>query len=80
MDEASILILIAHYSPKAWVGAGDIAQKPPHLTMEHDLGSGKVSSNPFAARKQTSLLHRVVESGARHSTLPNMRAYRSSKA
>ena len=80
MDDASILILIAHYSPKAWVGAGDIAQKPPHLTMEHDLGPGKVSSNPFAAQKQTSLLHRVVESGARHSILSNMRAYGSSKA
>ncbi|KAI1053698.1 hypothetical protein LB507_007280 [Fusarium sp. FIESC RH6] len=76
MDEASILILIAHYSPKAWVIVGDIAQKPPRLTMEHDFGPGKVSSNPFAAQKQTSLLHRVVESGAQHSALrKNMRAH-----
>jgi hypothetical protein len=76
MDEASLLILIAHYTPKAWVITGDIAQKPPHLTMEHDLGPGKVSSNPFAVQKQTSPLHRVVEGGAKHSTLSmNMRAH-----
>ncbi|RBR22131.1 uncharacterized protein FIESC28_04636 [Fusarium coffeatum] len=44
MDEASILILIAHYSPKAWIVTGDIAQKPPHLTMEHDLDIGTLQS------------------------------------
>ncbi|KAL4725501.1 hypothetical protein ACLX1H_007650 [Fusarium chlamydosporum] len=78
MDETSLLILIAHYSPKAWVITGDIAQKPPHLTMEHDLGPGQITSNPFAAQKQTSLLHRVVEGNAKHSTLSmNMRAHGS---
>ncbi|KAH7256546.1 hypothetical protein BKA59DRAFT_76231 [Fusarium tricinctum] len=69
---------IAHLSPKAWVVVGDIAQIPPHLTMEHDLGPGKTTSNPFALQKQTSLLHRVVEGGARHSTLRmNMLAHRN---
>lgn len=40
MDEASILILISSFSPDASIIPGDIAQKPPHLTMEHDLGVG----------------------------------------
>jgi hypothetical protein len=76
MDEASLFILIANFAPKAWVITGDIAQKPPHLTMEHDLGPGKVSSNPFAVQKQTSVEHRVVEGGAKHSSLSmNMRAH-----
>jgi hypothetical protein len=76
MDEVSLLIPIAHFSPKAWVVVGDISQKPPHITMEHDLGPGKTTSNPFAFQKQTSLLHRVLEGGARHSTLSmNMRAH-----
>ncbi|SPJ71089.1 uncharacterized protein FTOL_00817 [Fusarium torulosum] len=36
----------------------------------------KTTSNPFAFQKQTSLLHRVVEGGARHSALSiNMRAH-----
>lgn len=44
--------------------------------MEHDLGPGKTTSNPFALQKQTSLLHRVVEGGAQHSTLRmNIRAH-----
>ncbi|QPC63387.1 hypothetical protein HYE67_005618 [Fusarium culmorum] len=47
MDEPTLLIPICHYAPKAFVITGDIAQKPPHLTMEHDLGPGKISTNPF---------------------------------
>ncbi|CAJ0545530.1 Ff.00g090030.m01.CDS01 [Fusarium sp. VM40] len=76
MDEMSLLVPIAHFSPKAWVIVGDIAQKPPHMTMEHDLGPGKTTPTPSTLQKQTSLLHRVVEGGARHSTLSmNMRAH-----
>ncbi|KAF4986717.1 hypothetical protein FGRMN_10714 [Fusarium graminum] len=76
MDEMSLLIPIAHFSPNVWVIAGGIAQKPPHITMEHDLGPGKTTSNPFASQKQTSLLHRVIEGGACHSNLlMNLRAY-----
>lgn len=72
----TLLVPVAHFSPKAWVVVGDIAQKPPHMTIEHDLGPGKTTSNPFALQKQTSLLHRVVEGGAQHSTLSmNMRAH-----
>lgn len=47
MDEPTLVIPICHYAPKAFVITGDIAQKPPHLTMEHDLGPGKISTNPF---------------------------------
>ncbi|CAF3623937.1 unnamed protein product [Fusarium graminearum] len=47
MDEPTLMIPIYHYAPKAFVITGDIAQKPPHLTMEHDLGPGKISTNPF---------------------------------
>ncbi|QPC77701.1 hypothetical protein HYE68_008453 [Fusarium pseudograminearum] len=76
MDEPTLLIPICHYSPKAFVITGDIAQKPPHLTREHDLGHGKISSNPFMIQKQVSTILRVVEGGAKHSTLnTNMRAH-----
>ena len=68
MDEASILTRIAHYSPKAWIVTGDIAQKPPHLTMEHDPWSRKVIK-PFAAQKQTSPFHHLIESGGRRRTI-----------
>ncbi|ESU15692.1 hypothetical protein FGSG_09160 [Fusarium graminearum PH-1] len=47
MDEPTLMIPICHYAPKAFVITGDIAPKPPHLTMEHDLGPGKISTNPF---------------------------------
>ncbi|KAG5663692.1 hypothetical protein KAF25_006277 [Fusarium avenaceum] len=76
MGELSLLVPIAHSSHKACAIVCDIAQKPPHMTMEHDLGPGKTTLNPFALQKQTSLLHRVVEGGAQHLTLPmNMRAH-----
>ncbi|KAI6769751.1 hypothetical protein HG530_004380 [Fusarium avenaceum] len=72
----SLLVPIAHFSPKAWVIVGVIAQKPAHMSMKHDLGPGKTTPKPSTLQKKTSLLHRVVEGGARHSTLSmNMRAH-----
>jgi len=42
MDEAAVvreltaLLPIAFLDPKAWILTGDVAQKPPHLNLEHD--------------------------------------------
>ncbi|RSM14479.1 hypothetical protein CDV31_005368 [Fusarium ambrosium] len=64
MRELTTLILVAYYSPKAWIITGDITQQPPRLTMEHDLGQGKTTSNPYAEQMMYSLLGRAVEACA----------------
>ncbi|KAK4066134.1 uncharacterized protein Triagg1_8202 [Trichoderma aggressivum f. europaeum] len=54
MRELTTLIPIAFLSPKAWIVTGDIAQKPPYISMKHDLGAGKISSTfPSNVKQRT---------------------------
>ncbi|KAF5022228.1 hypothetical protein F66182_5743 [Fusarium sp. NRRL 66182] len=76
LQELTSLIPLAFFNPKAWIFTGDVHQKPPHLTMQHDLGPGKITSNPFAAQLTFSLLGRAVEVGVTNAYLRvNMRAF-----
>ncbi len=51
------------FSPKAWLFIGDVKQRPPFVTTEHDLES-KISSSPFFGQYRMSTLNRAVDPGA----------------
>ncbi|KAL7929424.1 hypothetical protein V8C35DRAFT_315601 [Trichoderma chlorosporum] len=81
MRELTALIPIAFFSPKAWILTGDIAQKPPYISMEHGLGAGKISSNPYSDQLTLSTLARASAAGAVKSCLlVNERAFGNSMA
>ncbi|KAF4460237.1 Nonsense-mediated mRNA decay 1 [Fusarium albosuccineum] len=78
MHELTTLIPIAFFNPHAWILTGDVAQKPPHLTIEHDQ-PGQITSNPYADQLTLSTLGRAVEAGAtRAYLLVNQRAFGNS--
>ncbi|OBS26874.1 hypothetical protein FPOA_00817 [Fusarium poae] len=67
MRELTTLIPIGLFTLKVWVITGDINQRGPFITLEHDLGCDKVSSNPFAQQLTTSLLFNAVNSASTES-------------
>ena len=70
MRELSTLILVAWYSPKAWVILGDPNQPKPHLAIDIER------TNPFRESLGTSTLSRAVAGGAVKNQLAlNYRQY-----
>ncbi|KAI5862560.1 hypothetical protein GGS23DRAFT_597360 [Durotheca rogersii] len=63
MHELTTLIAIAFFAPLAWLLLGDIQQRPPFVTAEHNLDSGQTSSNPFVDQYGMSTLERAVLAG-----------------
>ncbi|KAK1762908.1 hypothetical protein QBC33DRAFT_581402 [Phialemonium atrogriseum] len=79
MRELTTLVPIVYFSPKVWIIIGDVVQAVPHITMQHDLGPGTTTSNPFAEQLTLSTLARAVDAGATRSyLLINQRAFGNS--
>lgn len=63
ISDAVLMIAFAFFNPLAWILVGDPAQRRPYLTLEHDLGAGRISSNPYKEQVTYSFIQRALESG-----------------